>query len=127
MKGEDMWEPIVKFFVGYLEKKPIGDVLLIVFIGVFLWMESGHGERTNKAHQTLHTILQERDANEQRRTEANERNTDKIIAALTGVEKEVKKNTAVAKTNVEATQAIPEAAAVAAKVLVEKAAESKGE
>ena len=73
---------LVEFFASYLKGKPITDVLLIVLIGVFVWNESVHTERTNKAHEVLHDILQERDANENKRTEANERNTDRLISAM---------------------------------------------
>ena len=99
------WKAITEFFVEYFKTKPFSDLLMIVLIGVFVWNESGHGDRTNEAHRVLAQILQERDANEQLRTDANERNTDRIITALTGVKTEVKK--------------IPAAAAVAAKKLIE--------
>lgn len=110
-----MWTSIVEFFVSYLKDRPITDCLLICFIGVFLWMEQAHTTRTKEAHTVLHSILQERDANEEKRTEANERNTERIISALTGVKQEVKKNTA-------ATKEIPIAAAKAAARIVEGAA-----
>ena len=69
------------FFVEgiLLAVKPITDLLIVILIGVFVrWNESTfHTERTNwKAHEVwVHDILQERDANENKRTEANERNT----------------------------------------------------
>jgi hypothetical protein len=115
-----MLSSIVQFFADYLKGKPITDVLLIVFIAVFLWIEKGHGERTTEAHQVLHKILQERDANEQLRTDSNERNTKLIVTALTGVKQEMKANTAEVKKTTVAVKEIPEAAAVAAKKIVDK-------
>jgi len=78
------WKPIIDFLVSYLREKPFSDALMCILIGVFMWSEANHGARTDKAHGSLREVMKERD-------EANERNTDKIIAALTGVKQEVKK------------------------------------
>ena len=79
-----VWKPILDFLASYLKDKPFTDALMVILIGVFIWSESNHGRRTDRAHDTMREVMQERD-------EANERNTDRIISALTGVKQEVKK------------------------------------
>ena len=78
---------VTDFFVEYLKNKPFTDVLLVLLIGVFIWNETNHTERTDKAHLHFKEYAAEHDA-------AAERNTDKIIEALTGIEKQQKKTTA---------------------------------
>lgn len=107
---------IVDFLKSYLEKKPFTDLLMLVGIGVFLWMESEHGKRADHAHSRVREILAARDEAEEKRAERDDERTDKIIAVLTGVKTEVKKNT-------EATKAIPVAAAKAAEKIVESKAD----
>lgn len=92
--------PVITFLADYLKNKPFTDVLLVIGIGVFLWMDWGHRETAKDAHAMVRQVLHERDEREDERT-------DKVIAALTGVKNEVKRTTAeVAK--------IPEATAKAA-------------
>jgi hypothetical protein len=79
-----MLEPILKFFAEYLKNKPFTDVLLIVGIGVFLWIDYGHRQSAGEAHSMVRQVLHERDDREDSRT-------DKIITALTGIKTEQKK------------------------------------
>ncbi len=100
-----VWASIVQFFAEYLKTKPFSDVLMLVLIGVFVWSENSHGARTDRAHSSFAEVIQEREA-------ASERNTDRIISALTGVRRDVKDTT-------EEVKKIPVAAAVAAKKIVD--------
>lgn len=107
---------IVDFLKEYLKNKPFTDLLMLVGIGVFLWMESEHGKRADHAHSRVKEILAARDEAEEKRAERDDERTDKIIAVLTGVKQEVKKNTA-------ATREIPAATAKAAAAIVGGAAD----
>ncbi len=101
-----VWAGIVQFFAVYLKGRPITDLLLLIGIGVFVWSENEHGARADRAHSSFAEVIQEREA-------ASERNTDRIISALTGVRRDVKDTT-------EEVKKIPVAAAVAAKKIVEE-------
>lgn len=115
-----MIDSLIKFFADYLRGRPITDCLLIVGIGVFIYFDYQHGQRADHAHSRVREILKERDEAEKERAERDDERTDKIIAVLTGVKTEIKKNT-------EATKEIPVAAAKAAARIVEGAADGKSE
>lgn len=78
------WHSIVSWFGEYLENKPITDLLLILGIAGYVWSEDRHTKIATDAHQMTREAFRDRD-------ESNERNTDKIISALSGVKMEVKK------------------------------------
>jgi len=66
-----MLETIIKFLTNYLRNKPFRDLLMLVLIGFTAWNSS-----------SFHAMLRERD-------EVNERNTERIISALTGLRRDM--------------------------------------
>jgi hypothetical protein len=109
-----MISAIVTFITEWAKNRPVTDLLLVMMLGMFAadryyettYREPARASRAAEAHKVMREVIQDHDA-------LAERNADRIVSVLTGVKQEQKKTTA-------AVNSIPEAAAVAAKVIVEQ-------
>jgi len=112
------WDPLVKFLVDYFGKQPFQNLLTAALLGTIVWSIYDRRQQARESHTTFHQVLVERDANEKDRTEL-------IVSALTGVKREIKANTVEAARTTAEVKKIPEAAAVAADLIIKKAESSK--
>lgn len=107
-----MWGELLKPVVDYLSKQQFQNVMMAVLVGVIVYFNIERNKQTKESHDMAHQVFKEI------RAESQE-NQDRLVEVMTGIKREVKRNT-------EATKEIPVAAAKAAQKIVEgKAAEKE--